>query len=288
MSENLSTKLNLKALTQDIPPSSNTEDMTVVWAFTWETPVKQVETGGAKISLGMIKKNIDASQQGPSEIGNTVNKEGAIAPDLVWETHQEMPSWIKENTATGSSENWLIEIAQDNGDHAPSKELLQFLETEKKENEQQEKVEIAPVKESIKFDNYESWFKKQSGNLIKKIQNFRYTPKTRVGLLIALIALCVSTIASLMIFVPEKHSFEVYKASILDMVQNEPALPSPPPDVTNIIPTNTPLIGEDTWAITPEEIPEDTSLDTTDTHSGNSQDKKEILRQHLLKKYSSL
>lgn len=288
MSENLSTKLNLKALTQDIPPSSTPEDTAVSWALTWENIVKNTENGGTKISLGMIKKNIDASQQGKSEQGSAPNKEASIAPDLVWKTPQEVPSWIKESTESASSENWVVKISQDNGDHAPSKELLEFIEGEKKENDQQQKAEIIPVKESIKFDNYESWFKKQSGNLIKKIQNFRYTPKTRVGLLIALVTLSVSTIASLMIFVPEKHSFEVYKASILDIVKKDPTLPSHSTDGANITPTNVTPVIEDTWVIIPEEMPEDSSLNTTDNKSLNIQDKKEILRQHLLKKYSSL
>lgn len=45
-------------------------------------------------------------------------------------------------------------------------------------NQQEAEKEVKNT-EPIQFQNYESGFKKQSGNVLKRIQNFRYTPKTR-------------------------------------------------------------------------------------------------------------
>jgi len=71
----------------------------------------------------------------------------------------------------------------------------------------------------VHFSNYTSYFDKQSKNVFKRIQKFRYAPQTRSGLLVMLILFTWVAIASLMIFFPEKHSFTLYKASILEIYE---------------------------------------------------------------------
>ncbi len=101
------------------------------------------------------------------------------------------------------------------------------------ENKKEEK-RGDPAKE-VKFINYESGFQRKSVNLIKRIQNFKYTPKTRTWLVLWLITLCIGTISVLMIFFPENHSFSIYKASILEMYNGWEAID------TSIVPTPIPV-----------------------------------------------
>lgn len=145
----------------------------------------------------------------------------------------------------------------------------------------------------IHFNNYESSFKKSSNNVLKRIQNFKYAPKTRVGLLLTLVSFTALLIVWLMILFPEKHSFAIYKASLLDIVGNsqENSEPINPEDVTEQIPppnnpelTDNP-ISEDTGNTS---LPSDTgsgTLDEEDIRLRNEKIKEEILRNHLLKKY---
>lgn len=143
----------------------------------------------------------------------------------------------------------------------------------------------------IHFNNYESSFKKSSNNILKRIQNFKYAPKTRVGLLISLVSITVIFIASLMVLFPEKHSLAIYKASILSITGNSQEDPDLP-DSSNI-PEQLPPPKK------PENVEEDTeefpdwsgtwntleSEEQENIRKRNEKIKEEILRNHLLKKY---
>lgn len=143
----------------------------------------------------------------------------------------------------------------------------------------------------IHFNNYESSFKKSSNNILKRIQNFKYAPKTRVGLLISLVSITVIFIASLMVLFPEKHSLAIYKASILSITGNSQEDPDFP-DSSNI-PEQLPPPKK------PENVEEDTeefpdwsgtwntleSEEQENIRKRNEKIKEEILRNHLLKKY---
>lgn len=143
----------------------------------------------------------------------------------------------------------------------------------------------------IHFNNYESSFKKSSNNILKRIQNFKYAPKTRVGLLISLVSITVIFIASLMVLFPEKHSLAIYKASILSITGNSQEDPDLP-DSSNI-PEQLPPPKK------PENVEEDTeefpdwsgtwntleSEEQENIRKRNEKIKEEILRNHFLKKY---
>lgn len=95
-----------------------------------------------------------------------------------------------------------------------------------------------------------------------------------------------------MILFPEKHSVSIYKASILEIMskntlpENQNITQNETLPQNEILPPN-----EDTGdMISPplnEEVNENNSPDDTQDESSLRQEKKEILRQHLLKKYSS-
>jgi hypothetical protein len=127
------------------------------------------------------------------------------------------------------------------------------------------KEEEEKVPEEVDFKNYESHFKKESSNFLSKFQKFKYTPKTRVWLVLGLISISTFTIWALMILVPDKHSPEIYKASIIQILGKEKTITIPPVKEIPII-----LIQEET--IEQQKI-------------RKQEESKEKLRQHLLNKY---
>ena len=362
-------KINLKALKPlDIVPQVKTlaEETPPIWEESiksippalWESWEQKSEVIGTmpKISLGMIKKKTEGGEikETPKKIempniykdlAESVSGGGNISQVKQWEESTQIKtdttpavlintSTEKEDSKVKQEEATVIE--DDFWDKKPSEEVLNFIKNEELEEEAQKqlsKKEITPVQ----FQNYESWFKKQSVNVIKRIQNFRYTPKTRTGLLIGLIGISCFIIWSLMLIFPEKHSFSIYKTSILELTttktpedelltttNNPPPLDitSPQPEETIREPEETirepeetirepeetigepeETIGEPEETIRepeetigePEETigePEETigepsSINVDKTSIEVRQEKKEKLRQHLLKKYSS-
>lgn len=136
------------------------------------------------------------------------------------------------------------------------------------------------TEEEIHFDNYESHFKKESSNLLNRFKTFKYTPQTRVWLILGLISITVFAIGSLMLVFPEKHSPQIYKASILQIIWKTPVKEehkTPRP-----IPQNT---QEKEDPITENNQTENTNT-TPPSEIEKKQDSREKLRQHLLKKYN--
>lgn len=111
---------------------------------------------------------------------------------------------IKSNTATAANSNTSPEDDQE----ASDQEMLPDIE---KKVEAQEKM----------FGNYQSHFEKKSQNFMDRLRNLKTTPKTRLGLVLFLILMTVGTIGSLMYFVPEKHSFKIYTASIMEIYNSQ-------------------------------------------------------------------
>ncbi len=161
----------------------------------------------------------------------------------------------------------------------------QALQSTKEITPTQSNEESAPkVVEKIHFSNYESHFKKESTNFLKRFQNFKYAPNTRVGMILWLIGLTVMIITTLMVFFPEKHSFQVYKASILELTWNSSNQwvinPVTNPPITEVLPPEieTPTIEDPIIEDPLENTPEDSGL-------SSQEESKEKLRQHLLNKY---
>ncbi len=95
------------------------------------------------------------------------------------------------------------------------------------------------------FWNYQSSFEKRGKKFIDRIKNIHWAPETRLGFLMLLVGLTVFIIGGLMILIPEKHSFSIYKASLQEIyaihvkwgspipspkvVQSNEKLPNPEP-----------------------------------------------------------
>ncbi len=273
MSEITLPKLNLKALKpieipQTLPLSWETQEILTSPLPVWWEEIKK----NPKIALGSIKKSMDI-----------LVAEKVILEENIPEKIEVLETPLQNEPNSPS----LIDM----WNNAPSKEILDFIKTEAQEDSKNQETKTQTLENPIVFQNYESGFKKQSGNVLKKIQNFRYTPKTRAGLLIWLVVLSFSGIALLMIFFPEKHSLSIYKASILEtvgktqeeVIPSEEIIPDEPIIPEEIIPDE-PIIPEE---IIPEKVTPDEVSQTNKEKSVKKQEQKEKLRQFILKKYTS-
>lgn len=161
---------------------------------------------------------------------------------------------------------------------------LSQIKSEIKDDISETVSESKPV-EKVHFSNYESHFKKESTNFLKRFQNFKYAPSTRVWLIMGLIGITILIISSLMVVFPEKHSMSIYKASILDMTSKSPEIIESESIVTP------PVIIEEVIEI-PEELEDDKINDDNSENSNENktpitieEKSKEKLRQHLFNKY---
>lgn len=169
---------------------------------------------------------------------------------------EEIPSWIHSFSLPKSQQS----IDKKNQD------AIDLIEDEKKAMQAISDEKDKKPKEKIEFHNYESSFSKQSNHIIKKLRNFRYTPKTRVWFIIWLTFLSFGTLWILMLAFPEKHSLEIYKASIINIYNAD----------ENIQYTSTHNKIQKATTDTPAD--NDPQID--------NQEQKERLRKHLLEKYS--
>ncbi len=238
-----------------------------------DEPVKS-----SKISLGMIKKAPVKKEQ---EEKKTQEKENAInKASPIWDSskkediHQDIPIIKKESGEKFWDEKtkntWWINKLEN-----PKYEEKTIVETMNKEEKKWEESD-----EKVEFQNYESTFKKKSSNVLKHLQNFHYSPKTRLWLILWLITFSICIVGGLMIFSPEQHSLSIYKASILEIYQSNIKKKTTP--IEEIITTPKPDIPIEENINNKEENKQEA---LPDIHT--EQDQKERLRQHLLKKYSS-
>ena len=139
-----------------------------------------------------------------------------------------------------------------------------------KENEQN--IEAKTKKEKIHFLNYESHFKKESTNFLKRFQNFKYAPSTRFGMVLGMIGITILIIGGLMVFFPEKHSLDIYKASLIELSSQQDTETPWPQEV---------IILEDIDNKDAQTIPDNVPTQDITTED----ESKEKLRQHLINKY---
>jgi len=162
--------------------------------------------------------------------------------------------------------------------------------------EKEKEVNQEPkVKEEIHFSNYESHFKKESVNFLKRFQKFKYTPNTRVWMVLWLITITIICISALMVFFPERHSVEIYKASILEIAWKWEITPTQTPNIApeNNVQQEEEIKIEDDINIEDEgevdniseTLPPEDILVEESTNIWKQEESKERLRQHLLNKY---
>ncbi|MCH8519053.1 hypothetical protein LAT59_04815 [Candidatus Gracilibacteria bacterium] len=136
--------------------------------------------------------------------------------------------------------------------------------------------------EKIEFKNYRSNFKDESDNLLKKIRKFRYTPKTRVGFVLSLIMITSISIGLLMVFFPEKHSLEIYKASILDIYTSDRKTQNDTEDINTLISLDDEENSDDIV-----DKDDDIGNDTQEIKNGIDKVESELerVRNHLINRY---
>lgn len=152
----------------------------------------------------------------------------------------------------------------------------------------QEDTSPEKIIEKVHFSNYESHFKKESTNFLKKFQNFKYAPSTRIWMILWLVWLTCMIITVLMVFFPEKHSLEIYKASILEISGKSTGNIEIEEEVNHTVtPTEELIIPIDNELELEQESENEVSDNFTESEEEISveESSKEKLRQHLFNKY---
>lgn len=273
MTDSPKIKLNLKALHGEKTMMEEAID-------SWESPFKEEITHES--DLKSIEKN-----EAVEELFENKAPENEEQKKEVLEEEEKKPSKNiiniesinkhldknKKTIETEEEKNTDAWEAKSNVTNAVWNQEKQEWEDEKQEVEQDTEVHFA---------NYTSYFEKQSKTVFKKIQNFRYAPKTRTWLLLSLVVFTCLLIGGLMILFPEKHSLQLYKASILDIYNNGAITNVRQDDVT--VSTDIPDFDsdndDDTWE---DEAEEENS--SGNTGSWLEDMRKNKLQEHLLNKY---
>ncbi len=265
-----------------------------------------------KINLKKEEEDINTSEKIKIKVNSS--------PESSETEEQKKDSSLKNNEATESKEekeeekeeeekHTIVSPEENHDNTAVINAIIWEEEVKKEEKEKEEKEE--KEKEEVHFQNYESSFKKQSSKVIERIQNFRYAPKTRKWLMISLIIPTVCLIWILMVIMPEKHSLNIYKASLVEIYNevsgNETSDPLAHIDSGNPFPDankneNDEILDssnqekEDTLQIDTSE--DDNTIEETHNTEENTdevlseeeikiiEEQKEKVRVHLLQKYS--
>ena len=209
MSENTKIKLNLKWLQQ-----TKTEISEKHWSLinTPETKNKNIAETSFKMKTGLhppfrVERYIKPDLK---------NEQGRVKTDkdlwLITQTQEEESKGLKKMSFT------KIAGKKEESSEVPQKieEQNASLNTGNQETEWVLK-NTEETEEEIQFTNYKSKFKDESENIIKRIRRFRYAPKTRLSFVMSIIVMTAVWISSMMVLFPDKHSFEIYRSSLLDI-----------------------------------------------------------------------
>lgn len=214
MSENTKLKLNLKWLQQQTSSQAETQD----------SGNKDIENSSNKNTWKTRRFELSRNYYPPLKALKLEEKWGDTTTTQKTNTKKVSSSTsIKDNNQVPEEEkkkSWKLSfsaIAWNREEKKKDDEKNTEKSEEKKvwkNKSEEEKVE-KKQEEEIKFTNYKSNFKDESENILKRLQRFKYTPKTRVGFVVTMVMITTLSIWSLMIFFPEKHSFEIYRSSLL-------------------------------------------------------------------------
>lgn len=195
----------------------------------------------------------------------------------------------KEETSSPKKTTHLATSPREDGTKKEQKQqekkgFFSKLFQRKKKTNPAEKTNTQTQDTEIHFKNYTSDFEKKSRNIFKRVQNFRYTPRTRKTFVLGMIWVTCIGIFGLMFFFPDKHGVDVYKASILSIVSKEQESPK----IQEKIP-KTPENDSDKTPITPPWETTQTTNEAAETkqHEGKSNEeiRKEKLKNYLLDRY---
>ena len=220
MSENTTIKLNLKWLQQknivsekdnnsDINQSEKKQEIVSPLRFNDEYKIPMIQNH-KEITWYFTEKKFKKTEEVKDD---THTKEWDISTSTT-NSSQKMSfhkiAWKKdEDINTIHGKNNLVSENQKNN--------LGVWDTSQGTDEAGKNLKWETKEEQIKFKNYKSKFKDESDNLLKHLRRFNYTPKSRIGFLISIITITSLWIWLLMTLFPEKHSLEIYTASLLDI-----------------------------------------------------------------------
>jgi len=297
--------------------SNSPEDNVLDTKKSWETvEAKEASTFVAplKISFNSIKKSdpTDSPKKESEPVVESIEKDQAKTTDTIT-TVENMSSpkiWEAPQNKLTASEAVDTAIKSDtlvtweNQTSTPKKEINKEDNTNKinikgeeekkkkrkfsffrKKKEKKEDIPLVQIEEkveekqdeAISFSNYESHFKTESSNFLKRFWKFKYAAKTRIWFLIGLIWLSTLSIWVLMIAMPEKHSPEIYKASILHILWKQELIVED--TFQSTIPASTTIIQEE---VKQEEQKEEVIQWAVISKEWQQ---KEKLKQHLIEKY---
>ena len=215
---------------------------------------------------------------------DSVKKEENISPSEV--EKEEEPIIIKKSNKISLSS--LISKKKE-----PIKQKEEEEEKEKEENKKDFSNKnikntswIIPQKEEKKiFWNYKSHFEKKSKSILDRFKNFKRIPQTHFWILGLLIFITVITIGWLMYLNPEKHSFSIYKANILDAYHTNIKIFSSKKEKTNIETSEKKIEKKEITQPKKEIIPEEKNKEKT-KKTNISKNSNQITKDYILKKYS--
>lgn len=242
-----------------------------------------------KLNLRALKTS-EPEPQNQQEVSQNVSKDSIIPrpvtqeKSLISEKQEIQPDTTQDQTNIPQKE-----LKQE--DHSSAKISFSAMKERKAERIEEKKMQVASKKvkevnetsqtetqrpkEIVHFDNYESSFKKASGNSLKKLRNFKYAPKTRIWLLLGLIWISTITIASLMVLAPDKHSIEIYKTSLLEIYQVKTSA------------NQVKQLGTATIVPTTNNLQNQESALQKDSQAKKIDAQKQRLKKHLIDKYSN-
>jgi len=208
------------------------------------------------------------------------------------ETKNENPTQITKSAENEEIEEDYEEVlmkAEDSALEKSKKWWFWFLKKSKKSSklltkneDKKEKTPEEKKEEEVHFDNYTSSFEEQSLNVLKRIQNFKYAPSTRIWLLLSLVWVTGVIIFSLMVLFPEKHSPEIYKASILQALWKAPIIEEVPEDIIN-----TPKMNQDMDDIDTDDQEDSSDITPSEKEIQRKEESKKKIKDYILNKYSN-
>lgn len=259
--ENPSPKLQTETLPgkKEVNHQSPDSDIQKITASVEDSPIKKEKTTIISDTTAVKKE------------GNKISFSDLKKPEVTKEVKKVQELKKEEKSESEASYDALLKTETDSENNAADI---------KKEKEKD-------AEKNVHFHNYESSFEKQTWHVIKKLQNFKYAPKTRVWFLLILITLTAFTLGTLMLVFPEKHSYEIYKASIIELYSGEKG-DKVQNTSTNKQLTQSPETPENTWSEA-NNIPEikNPPPSSNNVPEEKVKEQKERLRQHLLDKYSN-
>lgn len=151
------------------------------------------------------------------QLTNNINKEGNLNSPKVNEIKKvKEVNEIEEEKEVKKAPKVLISLSKEIEEQKEISSTNKYNEI-KKINDNKNSHSINIQKNEL-FKNYNSDFQKNEKNILQRIRNLRFIPRTRIWLLISLISFTILSITLLFIIDPKHNSLSVYKTNIITII----------------------------------------------------------------------